>query len=38
VVEEFRVSLVNRHTLQQYSQILSLPVRPSRLRWRPRLA
>ena len=38
VVEEFRVTLVNDHTLQQYAQLIALPIRPSRLRWRPRLA
>ena len=38
VVDQFRVSLVNDQTLQQYGQLLSLPIRPSRLRWRPRFA
>ena len=38
VVEEFQVSLVNKRTLQQYGQLLAAPVRPSRIRWRPRLA
>jgi glycosyltransferase involved in cell wall biosynthesis len=36
VVDEFRVSLVNEHTLQQYAQLLATPIRPSRLPWRPR--
>ena len=38
VVEEFQVSLVNDHTLKQYRQLFAAPIRPSRLRWRPRLA
>jgi glycosyltransferase involved in cell wall biosynthesis len=38
VVEEFRVSLINERTLHQYAQLLSLPIRPSRLPWRPRFS
>jgi glycosyltransferase involved in cell wall biosynthesis len=38
VVNEFRVSLVNEHTLQQYAQLLATPIRPSRLPWRPKLS
>ena len=37
VEEEFRVSLVNDLTLQQYAQLLATPIRPSRLPWRPKL-
>jgi glycosyltransferase involved in cell wall biosynthesis len=38
VVDEFRVSLVNEHTLVQYAKLLALPIRPSRLPWRPRFS
>lgn len=37
VEEEFRVSLVNDLTLQQYAQLLATPIRLSRLPWRPKL-
>ncbi|MBM5818262.1 MAG: glycosyltransferase family 4 protein [Cyanobacteria bacterium K_Offshore_surface_m2_239] len=38
VLAEFQVSLVNDNTLLQYRQLLAAPIRPSRFRWRPRLA
>ncbi len=33
VVAEFQVALVNEFTLQQYQQLLSTPIRPSRFPW-----